>query len=176
VRPAFFSYLLGLCVCCGLMSWTPPLRAQTTDEAALLDSVDARLIKRLQAQTGADKASLFQALGFSYFRQEEFDRAFLYFNAAVGLNPRLYWSWYYMGLLNLEDAEEYFKKAIVAERNFAPAYYWLGRYYGKHGRTEEAIRTLEKYLEISWSDPNEHARMDEVQELLMKLRQGEKVE
>ncbi len=174
MRPLLLSTRYGLLVCLGLVFLAAPLAAQSSDSAAL-DTADARLIKRLQAQTGADKASLYQTLGFSYFRQENFDRAFLYFNAAVQANPRLYWSWYYMGLLDPEDAETYFKKAIVVNQDFAPAYYWLGRYYGKRGRFEEAIRVFEGYLESAWSDPNEHARTDEVREFLRKLRQGEKI-
>ena len=162
-------------MCLGLVFFAAPLAAQSSDPAAL-DVADARLIKRLEAQTGADKASLYQTLGFSYFRQENFDRAFLYFNAAVQVNPRLYWSWYYMGLLDPEDAETCFKKAIVANRDFAPAHYWLGRHYGKRGMFEEAIRAFEGYLKSAWSDPNENARTDEVRELLRKLRQGEKIE
>jgi len=165
----------GLFVCCGFVFLAATLAAQPSDSVDL-DTVDAALIKRLQAQTGADKASLYQTLGFSYFRQENFDRAFLYFNAAVQVNPRLYWSWYYMGLLNPGDAETYFTKAIVANQDFAPAYYWLGRYYGKNGRTQEAIRSFEGYLKSAWADPNEYARMDEVRGLLRKLHQGKKIE
>ena len=175
MRPLLPSSRCGLLVCLGLLLLAAPLAAQSPFPAAL-DTADARFIKRLQAQTGADKASLYQTLGFSYFRQENFDRAFLYFNAAVQVNPRLYWSWYYMGLLDPEDAETYFKKAIVANQEFAPAYYWLGRHYGKRGMFREAIRAFERYLKNAWSDPNENARTDEVREFLRKLRQGEKIE
>ncbi len=175
MRPSFFSYRCWLLVCCGLLFLAAPLAAASPDPTDL-DTADALLIKRLQAQTGADKASLYQTLGFSYFRQENFDRAFLYFNAAVQVNPRLYWSWYYMGLLDPEDAETYFTKAIVANRDFAPAHYWLGRYYGKNGKIEEAIRSFEGYLKSAGADPDEYARMDEVQGLLRTLRQGEKLE
>jgi len=175
VRHLSFLPRYGLLVCCGLFFLASPLGAQIFD-ASDADVADARLIKKLQAQTGADKASLFQTLGFSYFRRENFDRAFLYFNAAVGINPRLHWSWYYMGLLHPEEAEKYFKKAIVANREFAPAHYWLGRHYGKRGALEEAIRAFETYLEVSWADPNERARMDEARELLKKLRQGKTID
>ncbi|MGE5279180.1 MAG: tetratricopeptide repeat protein [Deltaproteobacteria bacterium] len=153
-----------------------PLAAQPPVNATDQDVADARLMKRLEAQTGADKASLYQTLGFSYFRQQDFDRAFLYFNAATQANPRLYWSWYYMGLLRPEKGDEYFKKAIVAKRDFSPAYYWLGRHYGKRGAFEDAIRAFEGYLEVAWSDPNEHGRMDEVREYLKKLRQGQRID
>jgi len=169
----------GLLACLGLVLCAGPLAAQPSGpDTATYDAADARFIKRAQAQTGTDKASLYQTLGFSYFRQENFDRAFLYFNAAVQANPRLYWSWYYLALLNLEDAdaETYLKKAIVANQEFAPAYYWLGRYYGKRGMFEEAIRAFEGYLKSAWADPNEYGRTDEVRELLKKLRQGEKTE
>ena len=163
----------GFAGCC-LFFLAAPLLAQPT-EPTEADIADARFIKKAHAQTGADKVSIYQTLGFSYFRQQDFDRAFLYFNAAVQENPQLYWSWYYMGLLRLEDSEAYFKKAIVANKDFAPPYYWLGRYYAKSGKTEDAIRSFEEYLKVAWSDPNEYSRMDEVRGFLQKLRRGEKI-
>jgi len=175
MRTPSLSPRCWLFACLGLIVFAVPL-AVSSDDTAALDGADARFIKRQQAQTGADKASAYQTLGFSYFRQENFDRAFLYFNAAVQVNPRLYWSWYYMGLLHPEEAAEYFKKAIVANRDFAPAYYWLGRHYGKRGMFEEAIRAFEGYLEKAWADPNESGRMDEARDLLRKVREGKKIE
>jgi len=164
----------GLLACAALVLWAAPLAAQSSD-SDLLDAVDARFIKRVQAQTGADKASLYQTLGFSYFRQENFDRAYLYFNAAVQSDPKLYWSWYYLALLDLEDAEPHLTKAIAANKEFAPAYYWLGRYYGRRGMSDEAVRAFEGYLENAWSDPNESGRTDEVRGLIEKLKKGEKI-
>lgn len=141
-----------------------------TGQDDLLNTVDAKLLKKLRAQTGRDNAQLYQKLGFSYFKQEEFDRAFLYFNAAVQLNPKLYWSWYYLGLLNLEDAETYFEKAISANVRFAPAYYWLAKTYEKKGEKAEALKALNDYLKVAGSNPEEAKRVQEAKEMLSRLQ------
>lgn len=144
--------------------------AQEADETVAWDRVDAQLIKKAKAQSaGRMSPEVYQNLGLSYFRQEMFDRAFLYFNAAVQADPRLYWSWYYLGLLNLEAAESYFRKAIEVNKRFAPAYYWLGRYYMKKDKASEAIKIFEAYLRVAPASPNEEERIPEVQRLLESL-------
>jgi tetratricopeptide (TPR) repeat protein len=155
----------------GVLGMAGVLCAQEIGDMAAWDKVDAQFMKRAKAETG-DKlsAEVYQKLGLSYFRQEMFDRAFLYFNAAVKADPRLYWSWYYLGLLNLQDAGTYFEKAIQANNRFAPAYYWLGRYYMRKENSAQAIRIFEDYLRVADTDPNEQERVLEVQGLLGTLR------
>lgn len=157
----------------GVMGMAGVLCAQEIDDMAAWDKVDAKFIKRAKAQTGGKLgADVYQRLGLSYFRQEMFDRAFLYFNAAVQANPRLYWSWYYLGLLNLQDAGTYFEKAIQANNRFAPAYYWLGRYHMKRENAAQAIKTFEDYLRVADTDPYEQDRILEVQGFLQTLREA----
>jgi tetratricopeptide (TPR) repeat protein len=147
--------------------------AASPEKDAELNRVDSQLIKKWKAEKRrATDAELYQDLGFSYFRQENFDRAFLYFNAATTRNPKLYWSWYYMGLLNLESAEPYFKKVIEANKDFAPAYYWLGRIYSGGGRNEAAIKSFEQYLKLAATDAMETSRIGEVAGYLAVLKAG----
>jgi tetratricopeptide (TPR) repeat protein len=158
--------ILGVVMLLSATAW-----AQTSEDD-LLNTVDAKLLKKLKAETGRDDAQLYQKLGFSYFQQQEFDRAFLYFHAAIQKNPRLYWSWYYLGLLNLEDAETYFKKAIDANGRFAPAYYWLACTYEKKGRKAEAIKCFNDYIKVAGNDPEEARRVEEAKDMLAKLKGG----
>jgi tetratricopeptide (TPR) repeat protein len=155
----------------GVLGAAGVLCAQEVGDMAAWDKVDAQFLKRVKAETGGKmSADVYQKLGLSYFRQDMFDRAFLYFNAAVQSNPRLYWSWYYLGLLNLEDAGTYFEKAIQANNRFAPAYYWLGRYHMRKENNALAIKTFEDYLRVADADPNEQGRILEVQGTLDTLR------
>ena len=73
-----------------------------------LDRIDRSIIQKLKAESGKDEAQIYQELGLVYFQQEDFDRSFMYFNKAVALNPRAWWAWYYMGLLNMKEPEKRF--------------------------------------------------------------------
>ncbi len=138
----------------------------------LLNGVDAKLLKKLRAEAGQDTARLYEKLGFSYFQQENFDRAFLYFHAAVQTNPKLYWSWYYLGLLNLESGDAYFRKAIEVNSSFAPAHYWLARVYAKKGKKEDAIKELDVYFKVAKKDAQEAQRVTDAQKLYNELKPG----
>jgi tetratricopeptide (TPR) repeat protein len=155
--------VLAVALTLGTVAW-----AQTKQDD-LLSSVDGKLLKKLRAETRRDDAQLYEKLGFSYFQQQEFDRAFLYFNAAVQKSPGLYWSWYYLGLLNLESGETYFKKAIEANSGFAPAYYWLGRVAAKQGKTAEAIKVFKDYIRMAERNPEEAERLELAKRLLAEL-------
>jgi tetratricopeptide (TPR) repeat protein len=157
------GFFVGILMLSGALAWSEGENDQ------LLNTVDAKVLKRLKAETGGDPAQLYQKLGFSYFQQQEFDRSFLYFHAAVLKNPRLYWSWYYLGLLNLESGESYFKKAIEANNRFAPAYYWLARTYEKQGKKAEAIKCFNDYLKVASNDPEEAVRINEAKKMLLQL-------
>lgn len=155
--------VLAVAMTLGTIAW-----AQTKQDD-LLGSVDGKLLKKLRVETGRDDAQLYEKLGFSYFQQQEFDRAFLYFNAAVQKNPKLFWSWYYLGLLNLQSGETYFKKAIEINSGFAPAYYWLGRVYAKQGKTAEAIKVFKDYIRVAGRNPEEAERLELANKLLAEL-------
>ena len=158
--------VLGIVLSLSALAWAEVAPDQ------LLNNVDAKLLKKLRAEAGGDNAQLYQKLGFSYFQQQEFDRAFLYFNAAVQNNPKLYWSWYYLGLLRLENAENYFNKAINANPRFAPAYFWLARTYEKKGSKVEAVKCFNEYLKVAGSDPEEAGRVEDAKQMLAKLKGG----
>ena len=154
-----------------LAAW--PLWAQNTPQGSAQDREDEILFKQLKAETKKDDAQIYQSIGFGYFQQEKFDRAMFYFQRAVRLNPKLFWSWYYMGLMNLSDPETYFKNAIQANKQFAPARYWLARYYCKAQKTKDSLQTFDDYLRLAQGDPNEESRMAVARHFVEMMKSGE---
>jgi tetratricopeptide (TPR) repeat protein len=156
-----------------LSSFPLPARAQSEKEKIAFDPADESLFRKLKAETKKDASQVYQDLGFSYFKQEMFDRAMFYFRKAIVTNPGLYWSWYYMGLMHLESAEPYFKKAIEANRKFAPAYYWLARYYCKSKNIKESLRYFGEYMKMAQRDPEEAGRIEIAKKFLTQMNAGE---
>lgn len=138
-----------------------------------LDKIDQFLFKKIKTESGKDDSSIYLELGLSYFKQENFNRSFIYFGKAVAVNPKAYWGWYYMGLLTMENPEGYFKKAIEANPRFAPPYYWLGRYYCKKKNTKEAIKFFEDYMKKAKGDPEEAPRIQNAMQFVELMKSGE---
>ncbi len=150
-----------------------PAFAQKAQPKTGVDSADDAFYKSLKLQTKKDDATIYQAMGIGYFEQEKFDKSFFFFDKAVKLDPKLYWSWYYLGLLKIETPEDYFKKAIKANAKFAPPYYWLGRYYCKANRIKESIGNFEKYIDLAKNDPAEAERVKTAKHFVVSMQSGQ---
>ncbi len=137
------------------------------------ENVDEAFYKQLKLTTGKDDALIYQAIGMGYFEQEKFDKSYEFFKKAVKLNPRLYWSWYYLGLLRMEFPEEYFKKAIGAGPQFAPPYYWLARYYCKAKNIKESMRYFQEYLNAAKDNFDERERVKTAKYFIISMQGGE---
>ena len=142
-------------------------------EAKDLDKIDQFLFKKIKTESGKDDSSIYMDLGLSYFKQENFNRSFLYFGKAAAINPKAHWAWYYMGLLTMENPEGYFKKAIEANPRFAPPYYWLGRFYCKKKNTKAAIKFFEDYMKRAKGDPGEAYRIQNAMQFVELMNSGE---
>jgi tetratricopeptide (TPR) repeat protein len=137
------------------------------------ENVDEAFYKQLKLSTGKDDALIYQAMGLGYFEQGEFEKSYEFFKKAVRLNSRLYWSWYYLGLLKMADPQEFFKKAIKANTQFAPPYYWLGRYYCKAQKMKESIKYFQDYLKVAKGDINEADRIKIAEYFIVSMQHGE---
>jgi len=137
------------------------------------ENVDEAFYKQLKLTTGRDDALIYQAMGMGYFEQEKFDKSYEFFKKAVKLNLKLYWSWYYLGLLRMESPEEYFKKAIGAGPQFAPPYYWLARYYCKAKNIKESMRYFQEYLDAAKDSFDERERVKTAKYFIISMQDGE---
>ena len=77
---------------------------------------------------------------------------------ALSQAPNSYQAHYRLGMVLEKDmknneALEEFRKAAAANHFYAPAYFALGRIYGKLGKTEEAKQALTRFRELK-SEPN----------------------
>lgn len=143
-----------------------------------LDKVDGQLFNDIKRETGKDDAEIYQALGMTYLKQENWDRSISYFKKATSLNPSLYSSWYNLGLLHLdiEEGNNYFKKTIEVNPAYPPPYYWLAYSYCRDRRDKEAMPIFEKYLEVAKDNPNESGRYEYARDVLKELVSGEEGE
>ncbi len=148
-------------------------QAQKADTVSGQANADEAFYKQLKLSTGKDDALIYQAMGMGYFEQGNFEKSYTFFKKAAKLNSRLYWSWYYLGLMRMGSPEEYFKKAISAAPQFAPPYYWLGRYYCKAQKIKESIKYFQDYIKAAKNDINEADRVKIAEYFIVSMQHGE---
>ena len=144
------------------------------------DKIEYHLYKDLRAEhPDKSEAEIEQALGYSFFVSDnQWERAVFHFKKAVELDPKLYWSWYNLGLIYVDEEEgrDYFRKAIEANPDFSPAYYWLGYSLCRNRRDKEALPIFKKYLEVAKDDPQEKNRFEFANKLVKELLSGKEGE
>jgi len=138
------------------------------------EKIDTKLYNDLKKGSGKDDAEIYQAMADSYLKYENLDRARRYFKKAVELNPKLYESWYNLGIFNSnnDEGKEYLKKAIEVNPDYPPSYFLLAQAYWMNRRCKEAIPLLEKYLELAKEDPNEISLTRVAKKNLEEMRSG----
>ncbi|MGI6461894.1 MAG: tetratricopeptide repeat protein [Candidatus Hydrogenedentales bacterium] len=128
-----------------LLKTTGPLAAEAAVEAAraqLAMNDPTRATQSLQQaiQLGGSSAALYTLQGRAYARTGE----------AVA-------------------AREAFRQALLADQAYAPAHLEFGLFYLERGESTEAVRMLERYLELI--DPaSKDARIEEVRTLVAQLK------
>lgn len=128
--------------------------------------------------TGKEDARLFQTMGVDYFKQNDWPRAKTYLTKAVKLDPNLYWSWYYLGLLNINNQEgcNYLKKSTEVKPEFPIPYYWMAYYHCRIKEDPEAISLFRKYIELAKGKLGEEDRLRASKEALKELLDGKEGE
>lgn len=167
-------FFLVLLFCCSVFS----LGASAKEEAVNLDKVDARLFQDIKVNTGKSDAEIYEVLGTTYAAETEIqnpDRAIKHFKEAVGLDPSLFLSWYNLGILMIESEEgnECFRKAIDANPRFAEPYYWLAYNHARVRKDHDALSYFEQYLRVADpKDANESGRINVAKKAIAELRAG----
>jgi len=121
-----------------------------------------------------DSASFYQAMGMEYFKQSNSVKAKACFNDAVRLDAKLYWAWFYLGLIEIESpvGYEYLKKSSQVKPDFALSYYWMGYYQTRMHQNKKAIRLFKKYLKLAKNQPTERNRVRSANQALEELLSG----
>lgn len=124
--------------------------------------------------TPKDDAKLFQTMGLGFFKQKDWVRSQDCFAKAVKLDPKLYWSWCYLGLLNIDSREgyDYLKKSEEAKPDFPIPYYWMAYYHCRLRQDQKAIASFKKYIELAKGNPDETERLQAAEEALRELQSG----
>jgi len=123
------------------------------------------LFQEIKTKHKLDDAQTYEVLGMAFLKQDFGEKAIICFERAVQLNPTLYLSWYYLGLINIDNPERFFNKAIEANPKFALSYYWLAIYYQQNNKQFESVKFFEKYLQVvDKNDPQEKQRIKVAEE------------
>lgn len=121
-----------------------------------------------------DEGKMFQKIGLTYFKQRDQGRAKYYLSKAVNLDPSLYYSWYCLGLLDIDSQEggEDLKKSAELKPDFLLVYYWMGYHYCRTREDRKAIASYKKYIELAEGISGEEDRLGAAIEVLRELSSG----
>jgi tetratricopeptide (TPR) repeat protein len=136
--------------------------------------IDEQMFFRLKKEQGVDDAGAYEMLGREYFQEGRYDRADFYLKKSLELNPKLYLSWFYLGLVHMDNPEACLLKAIEFNANFAPSYYWLASYYCKIGKANNAVQYFKKYINVAADEPLEKERVEMAKGFINEIKNGEK--
>lgn len=137
-----------------------PLYTKVQNSFAEWDSQDIQLFEDTKKEHNMGDAETYQLLGSAFLLNHYIDKATICFKRAVRLDPKLYFSWYNLGLLNMDNPERYFKKAIEIDPRFYLSYYWLASYYKNCDKKQEARKYFKLYLEtVDKDEPEEQGRI-----------------
>ena len=144
-----------------------PLYTRVQNVFAEWDRQDMQLFEDTKKEHNMDDAETYQVLGVAFLQQRYTDKATICFERAVQLDSELYFSWYHLGLLNMDAPESYFKKAIEIDPGFYLSYYWLASYYKQSDKKQEAQRYFKLYLEtVDRNDSEEQGRIKVAEDAL----------
>jgi len=148
--------------------------AQDAEEKVDWDKIEYRLFKELKEQGGKSDAEIHQAIGYALLKTDnQWQRATLHFKKALALDPTLYFSWYNLGLINMDNPDFFFRKAIETNPKFSPSYYWLAMYYKQCGKEVESIEYFDRYLKVvDRNDPQEKGRIKVAEDAVKGVKNG----
>lgn len=165
--------MIRLFIIITILLTTSPLFAQDSSAPVDWDKIDNRLFVTLKQEKGLSDAETYELIGRTHAQQNIPDRAVINFGKALGIDPNRYLSWYYLGLLTMDNPEECFKRAIKARPDFPDSYYWLASYYCKNKNPKESIRYFEEYLAVVKSSPDEAGRIKTANGFIEEMKRGE---
>jgi len=127
---------------------------------------------------GNESALFYQSMGTQFFNQNELSKARNCFSNAVKLDSKLYWSWFYLGLMDINNSAgyEYLKKSAGIKPDFAPNYYWMAYYQCRMYQDQKAIVLFKKYLKLAKNQRQEKDRLGLAEEVLKELLSGQEGE
>jgi tetratricopeptide (TPR) repeat protein len=182
----FFLFLVpGLLLAQGKAGTSDSVNVVSNKPAVFTDSMEEELYSSIKEQgQGHSEAEIEQTMGVGLLDADnQWKRAEKHFKKAINLDPKLYWSWYNLGLIYIDSevGMEYFRKAIETKPDYAPPYYWLAYNYARDGKFNEAFPTWEKYLKVAKSGSNkeiknEKERIKFATEAVKEIRSGKQGE
>ena len=150
-----------------------PLFAEDDNASVNWDKIDYHLFTTIKQEKGLSDAETYELIGRTHVQENRPDRAVINFGKALGIDSNRYLSWYYLGLLTMDNPEECFKRAIKEKPDFPDSYYWLASYYCKNNNPKESVRYFEAYLTVVKSSPDEVGRIKAAKGFIEEMKKGE---
>jgi Tfp pilus assembly protein PilF len=125
------------------------------------DNTDRQLFAELKKRLEKSDAEIYQAMGMTYFQEDNCLKAELFLKKAVSLEPQFFQCWYLLGILNIdsEAGYNYFKKATEADPTFAEPLYWMAYYKCSKRNDNEAVSLFKRYVKVAGNNPKEAERV-----------------
>jgi Tfp pilus assembly protein PilF len=113
-------------------------------------------------------------MGLDYLKEGDYARSKEYLNKAVKLDPKLYWSWYALGLLEIDNPKgyAYLKRSTEENPDFPIPYYWMAYYYCRNNEDRKAVELFKKYIDLAQGSIGEEDRLSSAREILLELQSG----
>lgn len=150
--------------------------AQDNNKHVDWDKIEYHLYQDLKAEhPEKSEAEIEQAIGGALLESgNQWEKSTVHLKKAVELDPKLYLSWYWLGLINLDTEEgyNYFKKTTEAKPDFPTPYYWMAYYRCRNKEDKKATSLFKKYLEVARGNEEETGRIMLAEEVLQDLLAG----
>ena len=136
------------------------------------DDTERAMFQQLKQSSSKSDAEIFQIMGINYFKEQKKDRAIKCLKRATQLDPNLFDCWHTLGLLHLysKEGNEFLQKAIEANPDHAPSYYYLAYVYLRQGKYKKSIDLFTKYITVAKDKPSEANRYKNAQAILEKMQ------
>jgi len=155
-------------------------------ETGYLDEAIREFKKAIELDARYPRVHYYLALAYlAQGEKERFPTARPLFEQELAINPKEFFSTFFLGVIHLEDrdfpvAEEYLKKAVQLQPENPDPLLYLGQVYFETNHPELAIATLKKSIDLTTDPSHNHYQVSKahtmIGQILVKMGKQEEAE
>jgi tetratricopeptide (TPR) repeat protein len=155
-------------------------------ETGYLDEAIREFKKAIELDPHYPRVHYYLALAYlAQGEKERFPTARPLFEQELAINPKEFFSTFFLGVIHLEDrdfpvAEEYLKKAVQLQPDNPDPLLYLGQVYFETNHPELAIQTLRKSVDLTTDPSHNHYQVSKaytmIGQILIKIGKQEEAE
>jgi tetratricopeptide (TPR) repeat protein len=155
-------------------------------ETGYLDEAIREFKKAIELDPHYPRVHYYLALAYlAQGEKERFPTARPLFEQELAINPKEFFSTFFLGVIHLEDrdfpvAEEYLKKAVQLQPENPDPLLYLGQVYFETNHPELAIETLKKSIDLTTDPSHNHYQVSKahtmIGQILVKMGKQEEAE